>query len=295
MPIAKPLTSPHFLVVALVALALAAPCQAKRVEEILEIPVSVENAYGKTVSQSIKITVFRDDEREKSPFLVLSHGRPAKPAEFAAMGRIRYTANARYFVDQGFAVLVPTRIGYGVSGGEDVEYSGTCAARNYPAVYEAAARQVLATVDLARSLPYVVADRGIVVGQSFGGTTSISIASKNPYGIIAAINFAGGGGGDPIGRPGNPCRADLLEDLFAGYGKTARIPTLWLYSQNDRYFGEKYPLEWFAGFIKQGGTGEFVALPALTPPLGEDGHSTFTRNPAAWKSRVEQFLKANGF
>ena len=189
------------------------------------------------------------------------------------MGRQRYGDNSRYFVEKGFAVFVPTRIGYGVTGGDDVEYSGACNARNYPPAYEAAAQQSLKVLEHLRTLAYVDAQRGLLVGQSFGGATSLALAAGNPPGVLAAVNFAGGGGGNPTARPGDPCRADLLRKLFAGYGATARIPTLWLYSENDKYFGREHPQEWFKAFVAAGGKGEFVQLPAH----GEDGHPSFTR------------------
>jgi dienelactone hydrolase len=281
--------------VLLVLPVLSTPCRAGIVEEVLEVPVTAKNVYGREMSQAIKVTVFRDDNKARSPFLVLNHGRPLSAAGYATMGRVRYEENANYFVKRGFAVFVPTRIGYGASGGEDMEYAGTCISRNYVLSYEAAAQQVVKIIETAQSLSYVNADRGLVVGQSYGGVTSVAIAAKGLPGIVAAINFAGGGGGDPSGRPGNPCRADLLENLFAGYGKNTRIPTLWLYSQNDKLFGERFPKEWFDAFVKNGGEGEFIQLPPLLPPFGEDGHSTFTKNPAAWKPAVERFLTQIGF
>jgi hypothetical protein len=84
-----------------------------------------------------------------------------------------------------------------------------------------------------------------------------------------------------------PCGADLLRDLFADYGKTARIPTLWVYTENDRYMGSRYTREWFEAFRASGGTGEFV----MYPPHGADGHSLFTRGPSIWQPDVQRFLE----
>ena len=205
------------LALALCALLLALPrAQARTIEEAVEVTVTVKNMYGKESTQPIKVTVFRDTARKRSPFLVLNHGRAVDPVDFVKLGRVKYSANSKYFVAKGFAVFVPTRVGYGVSGGDDVEYSGACQTKNYPPAYEAAAQQTLKVIEYARGLPYVDPQRGIVVGQSFGGTTSIAVAAKAAPGVIAAVNFAGGGGGNPDTRPQDPCRADLIERLFEG-------------------------------------------------------------------------------
>jgi dienelactone hydrolase len=133
--------------------------------------------------------------------------------------------------------------------------------------------------------------RGVVVGQSFGGATAIAAASMNPSGVVAAINFAGGGGGDPDNRPENPCRPDLLEKVLASYGKTSKVQTLWLYSENDRYWGKALPKKWAGEFVSAGGQAAFVQL----PPYKDDGHASFTGNRAAWSAPVEEFLKKAGF
>lgn len=259
-------------------------------EEVIEVPVSVKTIYGQEVKQNIKVTVFRDDMREKAPYLILNHGRPASEADFAKMKRQRFSANSQYFVSLGFTVLVPTRVGYGDSGGLDVEYSGQCDSRNYPPVYAAAADQTEFVLKAAEALPYVDLSRGIVVGQSFGGTTAITLSTRKLPGLLGAVNFAGGGGGNPTGRPENPCSAQSLGKMFQDYGASAKVPTLWLYSENDRYWGPKLPKEWFNGFVEAGGKGKFVQLPAYK----EDGHPSFTGNPNAWKPTFEAFIQELG-
>ncbi|WP_342359329.1 alpha/beta fold hydrolase [Terrarubrum flagellatum] len=269
-----------------VALLSGPPAQGKIVEEVVDLPVRVTDAAGATIDQPIKLTIFHDDARPRAPFLILLHGRAVSAQERANFGRARFGANARYFVQMGFAVLAPTRIGYGVSGGPDVEYSGTCRVRNYPPAYEAAAQQTIRAIEHARTLSYVDGSAGVVVGQSFGGATAIAIAAKNLQGVKAVVNFAGGGGGDPEHRPAEPCRNDLLQALFAGYGATARIPSLWLYSENDRYFGVQKPTAWFEAFRAKGGRGDFIKLPPFEP----DGHLSFSGNPDAWRPDVSRFL-----
>jgi pimeloyl-ACP methyl ester carboxylesterase len=79
----------------------------------------------------------------------------------------------------------------------------------------------------------------------------------------------------------------LLTALFSSYGATARIPTLWLYSENDRYFGQDKPRAWFNAYVHSGGLGKFVQL----PPFKDNGHGSFTLNPDAWKPSFEEFLR----
>lgn len=264
------------------------PARAKTIEERVDLPISVTDIRGQTIHHTIQVTIYRDDARKyRQPFLILTHGRSAKAAERAKEGPGSYATNARYFVARGFAVFFLLRVGYGATGGPDVEDSGACQYKIYPPVYEAAAQQSLAVIDYAKAQSYVNPARGLVVGQSFGGTTAIALAAKNPPGILAAVNFAGGGGGNPDRLFQNPCRDDLLTEMFAAYGRTARIPTLWLYSENDRYFGVKIPRAWFEAFRAQGGEGRFVQL----PPYKNDGHRSFSLNPAAWRPEFEAFVR----
>lgn len=260
------------------------------IEEVIEVPVSVKTFYEQEVNQSIKVTIFRDDQREKSPYLILNHGRPASKADFANMKRQRYSENSRYFVSRGFVVFVPTRVGYGESGGVDVEYTGICNSKSYAPAFAQAADQTVAVVNAAANLPYVDLSRGIVVGQSFGGATAITVSTRTLPGLRGTVNFAGGGGGNPVERPENPCSADNLAILYQEYGAASKVPTLWLYSENDRYWGSELPKKWYKRFTEAGGKGRFVQL----PPYKENGHSIFTGNPGSWKPAFEQFLQEIG-
>lgn len=273
-------------------LAASGLVQAKMVEEVIKVPVKVVDGYGKASEQDIVVTLFRDDTAPKPmPILIVNHGRAVKPEQRAAMGRVKYTAVSRWFTRLGFMVALPTRVGYGESGGEDVEDTGDCRNKNYPPGYHGAAAQTLAVLDAVRQRSDVAKDRAVVTGQSFGGSTAITVAGMNPSGVQATINFAGGGGGDPETHPQSPCGSARLERMFASYGKTAHIPTLWIYTENDQWMGPKFPREWFDAFKQAGGTGEFV----LYPPHGKDGHGLFSLSPETWQPKVLEFLQANGY
>jgi dienelactone hydrolase len=273
---------------ALLALLASVGARGAVVEEVVQVPVEAIDAGGNPHRQAITVTVLRDDSRAKSPFLVLNHGRPGTAEGRRKLGRARYSANAKWFVERGFAVFVPTRVGYGVTGGPDLENTGPCGRRDYPRGFEAAAAQTMAVIRHAKDRGYVDAQRGVLVGQSFGGAATVALAAKDIDGVIGAINIAGGSGGDPVKHPADPCSPGALAQTLAGYGASARTPMLWLYSENDRYWGRELPRDWYAAFNANGGNARFVQL----PPSGEDGHSVFTANSAAWRPHVERFLEA---
>ena len=272
----------------LLGVLVSSAARAAIVEETARLPVEVVDAQGQRIRHTITLTIWRDDAVAKAPFLVLNHGRSGKEDVRKALGRARYTENSRYLVGLGYVVIVPTRMGYGVTSGPDVENSGACGTKRYEPAYEAGTEQTRQVIEFAKSRPYVDPSRGIVMGQSFGGTIAIAIAARNIPGILGAVNLAGGAGGRPESHPDQPCRPDFIAALFTSYGRTAKIPTLWLYSENDRYWGPELPRTWHKGFSDAGGTGTFVKL----PPHGDDGHSTFTSNPAAWRPAFEEFLKS---
>ena len=73
---------------------LAKPTFAGLVEETIELPVEVTDVRGRTVRQPIKVVIYRDDQRAKSPFLILNHGRSSDSTKRQAV-RPRNTRRMR--------------------------------------------------------------------------------------------------------------------------------------------------------------------------------------------------------
>ena len=278
-----------FVLTVIVFLALlVAPriAAAEIVESSVDVIVEVTTPDASRLRHLVKVAIFRDDKVKAAPFLLLSHGRAPNADGRRAISVQRYAANARYLVTLGYAVFLPLRIGYGATGGPDLENSGACDNRAYDQAYRVGVEQSLAVIEYAKTQPYVDAAHGIAVGQSFGGTIAVALAGHSVPGLRAAVNFAGGGGGRPKTHPGQPCRPDLMEKLFATYGATSRIPTLWVYSSNDQYWGPDLPRTWMSAFTAAGGSATFVEL----PPYRNDGHPAFTGAPGSWRGPLESFL-----
>jgi len=267
---------------------------ARIIEKIIEVPVSVSNSNftnNPKFEQKITVTIWRDDAIKKAPYLLFSHGRAGTDQERGKFGRSSEKRNSEYFVSKGFTVILPTRIGYGVSGGPDADYSGACGNKNYLEARKVAIDQSKQVLNHVFDFSYIDRTKGIVVGQSVGGFTTIGLSAENISGLKGAINFAGGDGGDPIKSAEKPCGDYLIKDTFAKYGASNKVPTLWLYSVNDKFWGEQLPKDWFAAFQKAGGKGQFISLPAYK----EDGHSIFRGDLNAWKNDFEKFIKEIGF
>lgn len=260
-------------------------------EEILRLQVTVKDLYGREETRQIPLTTFRPSGDGPFPLVVMSHGRAVTDRR-AQQGRQRFSVLARYLVSKGFAVFVPTRVGYGETYGDfDPENSGNCEQMRPQAAAQAAADQVLATVQHAKTLPWVDASRWVAMGQSVGGLTTLAVASRNPPGLVAAVNFAGGIGGNPSTRAGNPCGPTVLERLWRGQAATAKLPVLWLYWANDMYWGADWPRRWAGAWTEGGGTVQFHQLPAV----GADGHDGLNADMDRWVPLVEAYLSTAGY
>ena len=127
-----------------------------------------------------------------------------------------------------------------------------------------------------------------VVGQSAGGWGALALASRNPPNVKRIINFAGGRGGRVGDRAGRNCHPERLVAGAADFGRSARIPTLWLYSQNDSFFASALSVRMFTALRGAGGTAEY----RLLPPARADGHILINSDAAIalWAPLVERFL-----
>lgn len=258
-------------------------------ESVTSIDIAVKDFYGKEETGKVVITQFKPDGPGPFPILILSHGR--SPTDRRDPPRFRYTRQARYFVERGFAVFTPTRIGYGEYSTQfDPEDSGGCNSKDYAPMAKAASTEILAVLDYAKRQSYADPKRVLLVGQSVGGYSTVAAAAHNPDGLVGAINFAGGSGGNPVTHPGNPCQPNRLEDMYARFGKTAKVPMLWIYTENDLYFGPAYSKAWHEAFVKAGGHADY----RLLPPFAKNGHTLFAGGMEIWSPLVSAFLDKLG-
>jgi dienelactone hydrolase len=260
-------------------------------EEVLHIAVKTQDLYGKAAEGNIPVTIFRPAGEGPFPLVIMNHGRPVQDKR-GLLGRQRFEHLSRYLVRKGFVVMVPTRLGYYETYSQfDPEDSGGCTTLRPEPVGTAASDQVLQTLEFARTLPYVNTQRWLVMGQSVGGLTAVATVSRNPPGLVAGINFAGGTGGDPDKRTGDPCNPRAIESLWRSKAAGARAPMAWFYWANDKYWGADNPKRWHRAWTEGGGQAEMFAMPAS----GVDGHSGMSNDMDRWAPLLEEFLARHGF
>jgi dienelactone hydrolase len=236
----------------------------------------------------MRTTLFRPAGPGPFRLVVVNHGttqnaerrRMLKPPDFDSM--------AQWFVRRGFAVAVPQRPGHGATGGEYREDQGGCDDADFARAGLGAADSIATAVAYLRTQSFVRRTGVIVVGQSAGGWAALALASRAPDGVRAVIDFAGGLGGRSWDRPDNNCAPDRLIATAAEFGRTTRIPTLWIYTENDSYFAPRLSGAMAAAFRAAGGKADYELLPAF----GDDGHFMAERpgSEAAWGPAVERFL-----
>lgn len=277
--------APRCIAAALLAFAFALAARAAPLpwnETVMRVPV-----VRAPVPAYIDVTVFRPPGAGPFPLVVLSHGSPRSVEERRRDGRQRLVAQSQPFLAMGFAVVVPTRRGYGESDAAWAEGYGSCGNPDYYRAGLETARDLRAAVDALRAQPWADAKRVVLAGQSAGGFGSVAASAMPFEGLVGVINFAGGRGSL---QPDHVCEESRLVEAMARYGGGARVPELWIYSANDRYFGPSLARRMHQAFVASGGAAEFVEAPAS----GIDGHGYFARNMDDWSPRVEAFLQRIG-
>ena len=262
-----------------------------RAEEIrldaLTIPAVVSGS-GSSASVKLEAIVLRPDDNLPHPLALLNHGSPRSPSDRPKMSPYRMWAQAMAFARRGFVAVAFLRRGYGLSEGRWAEDYGSCSNPDYAAAGRAAAADIAAVAKFMSTQPYVSKGKWISVGVSAGGFATVALTAEAPRDLAAAISFAPGRGSS---SDDTVCGEKQLASAFAQYGKTSRIPLLWVSAENDHFFGPRLTSLLTGAFSKAGGNVTFVAI----PPFGTDGHELFqvANGIPIWSPIVDRFLASN--
>ena len=238
--------------------------------------------------------VVRPDRPGKVPLVVMFHGTPRSEQSGQSEARARvspalFNTAAVMFARHGYATVSVMRRGFGRSGGRYAEGgTGRCDTADYLPAARAAGEDVVAATAALRREPWVDPERVVLLGQSSGGMAVSAAAAAGVPGVRGVLDFAGGRGSS---APDTVCNPAGLVQTFGTLGRTALVPALWLYAENDHFFGPALARRMHAAYTEAGAPAGFVALPAF----GADGHATLTAAEAeAWWPSVAPFLARIG-
>ena len=262
----------------------AYPGQPSRDEwELVEEETAIPAEGGTT----LVARVIRPPGQGPFPLVVLNHGSPRDEADRPKMTPGGLAAQARRFALGGWVAAAVLRRGYGASTGGWAEGFGPCVGADYRKAGLASASDIASTIRHLQKLPYVDRQKVVAAGVSAGGFGSIALSSLGLPGVVAVLNFAGGRGSQ---KADTVCSKDRLLDATKAFGLTARVPTLWVYSDNDHFFGPELAQEMIGAYRTAGGQATFTKAPVF----GEEGHYLFSSEEGIpiWKPIANSFLAA---
>ena len=286
LPSCRAMVAAAFVLLALPAVAQVAPV-------VIRLPLVID---GKPIE--VIAHLYKPNGEGPFPLVIFSHGRAGTRVKRAQMERPIAAGHGNFWLKKGVAVIAPIRPGYGEAGGSDVEDSGAqwrdgkCFGKpDYTTTSLNARRTVVASYEWALTQPWVRKDRLLIEGQSVGGMTSVATSALNLPGVLGVVNFAGGAGGNPHSSPGHSCAPDVLSQTYRQYGEVAKAPSLWLYAENDLYWGRDAPQRWFEAYKAGGSDAELLQT---GPVVGYDGHQLLLRGGAMWSGPLSQFARKVG-
>lgn len=267
-------------------LVLVLPLAVARAQETSIVPVVVD---GKTVR--LEMRIYKPAQAGPVPTLVFHHGSTGLGRDPRLFRRpIDFPALAAFFVQRGWAVVMPARRGRAGSEGFyeeglalDRRLGYTCyQAQSIPGA-DRALRDMAAAMAAILAMPFVDRDCVIIGGHSRGGILSVAYAGQHPEQIKGVINFVGGWLGT-----GCTTANRINQALFQ---RGARYPgdTLWLYGDGDPFYSLSHSQENFKAFQAAGGKGSFHTFRGLE----SSGHRIVAYSNV-WASLVEAYLKRQG-
>ena len=196
------------------------------------------------------------------PLVIMNHGVSLNQRERSFFPLVEFRDAAMWFARRGYMVVAPSGSGYGAAALDDPEHGiysvfyskiGSCDNPNFRDAGFAVALIDKWIIDYMTEQKLIVPDKTIVVGQSAGGWAGLALSSQN----LPAV-------------------------------RTARTPMLWIYVENDTFFGPALSNRMHQAYTAAGGSAEYHLL----PPFGSDGHFLIDSPEAVplWAPLVAAFL-----
>ncbi len=225
------------------------------------------------------------------PVAIITHGQAREAEQRERVAARNWLRPAREFARRGWLAVVVVRRGFGRSEGKQPYVMRGCRNGEY-LLLDDQTDDIEAAMQSIGRRPDADIGRTIALGVSVGGATVLNLAARNPAGLRAVVNVSGGIRSLP--REGGPpvtCKPEDLMPVFARMGERSRLPSLWLYAENDSFFPGDYARQLHEAYVAGGGRTSFH----MFEPIGEDGHNMFGHHDGMlrWIPALDRFLRAN--
>ena len=254
--------------------------------------LTVQNDKGRFRLEALVVKPAKADGR--LPIALITHGKNAKAAENQALRADMMLPQARDFAARGWLAVVVLRRGYGQSDGLPGVSRGAaymaCENADLARGFEVEADDLDGALKVVAARPDADGSRAIAIGQSLGGGVVLAFAARRPAGLLGVVNVSGGAW--RTNGEGNVCQHADLVAAMATLGARTRIPTLWLYAENDSLFPPELVTRMRDAYAASGGRAEL----RMFPPVVHDGHRLFADfgGRVKWLRAVDGFLQTHG-
>jgi dienelactone hydrolase len=242
-------------------------------EKIFRVPVQSSPPV------SLEVTVYMPAWGGPFPIALVNHGASHDPIDAPRVGD---QFIPWYFLSRGYAVAMPMMRGYARSDGAPVPHG--C---DVLGIGADAAKDIRKVLDYVKELPGVDATRIVVAGKSMGGWNTLVFGAQNPPDVKGLLNFAGGVKESDCSKPD-----ESLISAAGVLGAHTRLPSIWLYGDNDQTFSSATWRGMYSRYTASGGHAQLVDYGAFQ----QDAHAMTASGAGLplWVAKADAFLVSIG-
>jgi dienelactone hydrolase len=244
---------------------------------------------------ALEALTVRPARGSRFPVALILHGAPESDGQLRDLDMSSNRQWARTLASRGWLAVSVARPGYSRSEGSAFLKTGTCQEPATAAYLDHHADDTEAMLRTIAQRADADMSHVLLVGKSVGGAVALDLAARRRLRIAAVINVSGGLSINTDQLTINPACALYQADVvwnFARFGAASRMPTLWLYAENDPWFSPAFVGRLRTAYTAAGGKAELAMLPAFAP----NGHSLFEHYTGQEQllPLIDAFLRRNG-
>ena len=224
----------------------------------------------------LQVTLFMPPRGGPFPLVVINHGAAHDPKRAP---RVADEFIPYYFLSRGYAVALPMMRGHAGSEGHIKRYICDVTSLGLDSAHD-----IAAVIDDLRKDQAFDVSRIVIAGKSMGGWNTLAAGTLNIPNVVGLVDFAGG-----VKESDCPSPDQSLIDAAGKFGAQTKIPSIWIYGENDKIFSTSTWQSMYRQYTRNGARATLVDYGNFM----DDAH-TMTANGAGlplWVDKVDAFLR----